>query len=60
MSFEEINSFIAPLGLIIAGLTMRLSNNQVMFGKVKKYWLFFIIMGVFLLSMRGYEFYFKS
>lgn len=59
MSFQEINSFIAPLGLIIAGLIMRLSSNQVMFGKVKKYWLFFIFMGVFLLSIRVYERWFR-
>jgi hypothetical protein len=55
MNFEEINSFIAPLGLIIAGVIMRLSNNQVMFGRVKKYWLSFIFIGVFLLSIRVYE-----
>ena len=59
MSFQEINSFIAPLGLIIAGLIMRLSSNQVMFGKVKRYWLFFIFMGVFLLSTRVYKYWFR-
>jgi hypothetical protein len=45
MSFDEINSFLAPLGLIIAGVIMKLSNNQLMFGKAKKYWLYFILMG---------------
>jgi hypothetical protein len=55
MSFDEINSFLAPLGLIIAGVIMRLSNNQVMFGNAKKYWLYFILSGVFLLSTRVYE-----
>jgi hypothetical protein len=59
MNFEEINSFIAPLGLIIAGVIMRLSKNQVMFGSVKKYWLLFIFMGVFLLSIRVYEWWSK-
>jgi hypothetical protein len=59
MNFEEINSFIAPLGLIIAGLIMRLSNNQIMFGNVKKYWLFFVLMGVFLFSIRVYERWFR-
>ncbi|WP_291285699.1 hypothetical protein [Flavobacterium sp.] len=58
MNFQQINSFIAPLGLIIAGLIMRLSTNQVMFGKVKKYWLSFIITGSFLLLTRVYEHWF--
>ncbi|MEA9414171.1 hypothetical protein [Flavobacterium sp. PL02] len=54
MSFQEINSFIAPMGLIIAGVAMKLSKNNEMFGKFKKYWLFFVIGGVILLLTRIY------
>lgn len=52
MSFQEINSFIAPIGLIIAGVVIKLSKNNEMFGKFKKYWLFFVVGGVILLLTR--------
>ncbi len=52
MSFQEINSFIAPIGLIIAGVFMKLSKNNEMFGKFKKYSLFFVIGGLILLLTR--------
>jgi hypothetical protein len=52
MSFQEINSFIAPIGLIIAGVVMKVSKNNVMFGKFKKYWWFFVIGGLILLLTR--------
>ncbi len=59
MNFQEFNSFFAPLGLLVAGIIMRLSNNQEMFGGVKKYWLLFIIGGILLLSIRLYEWFSK-
>jgi hypothetical protein len=52
MDFQQINSFIAPIGLIIAGIIMRLSKNNETFGFIKKYWLWFIILGTFLLLFR--------
>ncbi|MEY4963896.1 MAG: hypothetical protein RLZZ323_1215 [Bacteroidota bacterium] len=52
MSFQEINSFIAPIGLIIAGVLMNLSKNNEMFGKFKKFSLFFVIGGMILLLTR--------
>jgi hypothetical protein len=38
MNFQEFNSYLAPIGLILAGVVMKLSKNNVMFGKFKKYW----------------------
>lgn len=55
MSFQEINSFIAPLGLIIAGVIVKLSENNEAYGKFKKYWLFFVIGGVILFLFRLYK-----
>jgi hypothetical protein len=56
MDFQQINSFIAPVGLIIAGVIMRLSKNNETFGFLKKYWLWFIILGAFLLLFRLYKY----
>ena len=49
MDFQQINSFLAPIGLIIAGVFMKLSKNNETFGFIKKYWLWFIILGALLL-----------
>lgn len=55
MDFQQINSFLAPLGLIIAGIVMKLSKSNQTFGSIKKYWLAFIILGGILLLYRFYK-----
>ena len=56
MSFQEINSFIAPIGLIIAGVLVKLSKNNKAYGKFKKYWLFFVIGGTLIFGFRLYKY----
>ncbi|XDZ55819.1 hypothetical protein FlaCF_2867 [Flavobacterium tructae] len=43
MNFQEINNYIAPVGLIVAGLVVRLSDYQ----KTKKLLGFLKIIGMF-------------
>ncbi|MEG2101797.1 MAG: hypothetical protein RRY99_09825 [Flavobacterium sp.] len=52
MNFQEVNSYLAPIGLIIAGIIMRVSNNTEVFGAFKKRWGIFIIMGLVLLLLK--------
>jgi len=42
MNFLEISSFVAPLGLIIAGIIMKTSSNKEKFSYVQKYWFIYI------------------
>ncbi len=49
MDLHQIKSFIAPIGLILVGVMMKLSKNQEVFGAFKKYWFLFVIGGVLLL-----------
>jgi hypothetical protein len=55
MNFQEINSYIAPVGLIVAGLVVRLSKNKETFGVFKNYWYLLIIIGLLLLTFRLYS-----
>jgi hypothetical protein len=52
MNFEQINSFLAPVGLMIAGVVIKISKNKETFGLFKKYWLGFIVLGAILLLYR--------
>lgn len=56
MDFQVIISFLAPLGLIVAGIIMKISNNNEKFGSVKKYWLVFILLGFFSLLFKIYKY----
>lgn len=56
MDFQVIISFLAPLGLIVAGIIMKISNNNEKFGSVKKYWLVFILLGFFSLLFKVYKY----
>ena len=56
MGFGEFSDFLAPLGLAIAGLLMKFSKNKEQFGSIKKYWLFFIVLGVFIFSFRLFKY----
>lgn len=60
MDFYQIRNFLTPIGLILAGVIMKLSKNKETFGVFKKYWFLFIIGGVllflsklFLFKIRG-------
>jgi hypothetical protein len=55
MSFLDISSFIAPIGLILAGIIMKVSKNKERFSYVQKYWFFYILIGLFLLFNRLYK-----
>jgi hypothetical protein len=55
MNFLEISSFIAPLGLIIAGIIMKTSSNKEKFSYVQKYWFIYILTGFVLLINRLYK-----
>lgn len=56
MDFQLINSFLAPIGLIVAGVIIKISKNNETFGVFKKYWLGFILLGMLLLIFRLYKF----
>ncbi|MCD0475885.1 hypothetical protein LPB87_15905 [Flavobacterium sp. EDS] len=43
MNFQEFNSYLAPVGLILAGIIIKLSNNNELFGSFKKRWYVFLI-----------------
>ncbi len=43
MNFQEFNSYLAPVGLILAGIIIKLSNNNELFGSFKKMVCFFNI-----------------
>lgn len=52
MNFQEINNYIAPVGLIVAGIVIRISKNKETFGVFKNYWYLFIIGGFLLLLFK--------
>jgi hypothetical protein len=52
MNFQEFNSFLAPIGLIIAGIIIKVSNNTELFGSFKKRWYILIILGLVLLLLK--------
>lgn len=57
MDFQLINSFLAPIGLIVAGVIIKISKNNETFGVFfKKYWFGFILLGMLLLIFRLYMF----
>lgn len=55
MLIIKIISFIAPIGLIIAGLYLKLSNKDSNIKKIKKYWFFYVLAGILLLINRLYK-----
>ena len=52
MNFQEFNSYLAPIGLIIAGLIIKFSENTEVFGSYKKRWYIFLILGSLLLLLK--------
>jgi zinc transporter ZupT len=55
MDFQQISSFVAPIGLVIAGVYIKTSNKEEIY-KFKKYWLFFVIGGAFMFSYRLFKY----
>lgn len=55
MKFIEISSFVAPIGVIIAGIIIKTSSNKEKFSYVQKYWFIYILMGFVLLINRLYK-----
>ena len=50
MSFDEFNSFLAPIGLIIAGLIIKFAKNKERFGTFKDKWYILVLLGLIGLS----------
>lgn len=55
MEIEQIIRFILPLVSIVMGLAIRNSDNE-NYASIKKYWWFFVVIGVLLFSYRLYNF----
>jgi hypothetical protein len=56
MDFQDINRFLTPIGLIIAGIIIKISKKKEVFGYFKNFWLFFIIIGLLLFLFRLYKY----
>ncbi len=52
MDYQEINNYLAPIGLIVMGIIIKFSKNKEVFGVFKNFWLFFVLLGVFLLLFK--------
>ncbi len=55
MAFQEINNYLAPIGLIIIGLVIKFSKNKEIFGVFKNFWFFLVILGVLLLFLKLFK-----
>ncbi len=55
-NFYTISNFFGPIGLIIAGIILKVSKyNQRMFGSFQKYWYVFIILGIINFIFKFYK-----
>ncbi|WP_374173028.1 hypothetical protein [Flavobacterium tructae] len=52
MNFNTLISLIAPSGIIVAGVLIKLSRDKEKFGVFAKYWYLFILVGGMLLMLR--------
>jgi hypothetical protein len=55
MDFQQIISFVAPTGLVIAGVYIKTSNKEEIY-KFKKYWLFFVIGGALMFLYKLFKY----
>ena len=55
MEIEQIIRFILPLVSVVMGLAIRNSDKE-NYASIKKYWWFFVVIGVLLFSYRLYDF----
>lgn len=51
----EVVKLLAPVILIIFGIVIKVSKSE-QFSPMKKYWLFFLIIGVFLFAFKLYKY----
>jgi len=56
MNFREVIGFLVPIGLIIAGIFIKLSKREEL-ASFKKKWITFIILGILLLLLRLYTYF---
>jgi len=59
MDFYKLISLLSPSIFIFIGLIMKFSNNERQFGlflKYKKYWFYFILVGMFSFLIELYKF----
>lgn len=52
MEIKQILSLVAPIGLIVAGVIIKISKSKERFGIFKNFSYFFIILGTLLLVYR--------
>ena len=52
MDFNTVISLIAPIGMIVAGILIKLSREKEKFGVFANYWYLFILGGGILLILR--------
>ena len=52
MDLENLQEYISPVGLIIAGVVMKVAKNKKMFQGVDKYWFYFVLLGVVLMFLK--------
>jgi hypothetical protein len=55
MEIQQIIRFVLPLVSIVMGLAIRNSDNK-NYDSMKKYWWFFVVIGILLFSYRLYKF----
>lgn len=55
MSSREIIGFLVPIGLIIAGIFIKLSKREEL-ASFKKKWITFVILGILLFLLRLYTY----
>ena len=46
MDLENLQEYISPVGLIIAGVVMKVAKNKKMFQGVDKYWVYLVLATV--------------
>ena len=55
MNFDTLTSFIAPIGTIFIGVLLKITNEEK--AKLyKKFWIWLILMGIFLLAFKIYDY----
>ena len=55
MNFDTLTSFIAPIGTIFIGVLLKITNEEKA-KPYKKFWIWLILMGIFLLAFKIYDY----
>ena len=56
MKLQNLNEYILPLLLIIAGIITKSSNNQEMFKRIKKYWYIPVLIGIMQIILKSFNY----